>query len=164
MLSLVVPAIIDKWPTADWNNDDYSITIQQDGAPTHINPNDIEWLETLDELGLPHDKLKLYTQPANFPDLNLNDLGFFNALQSFYYQRCPTNSLELIDMVRECYDDYPTNKINRIWLTLQSCLNEIIKGDGNNQYKIPHMNKERLERQNRLPEAVEVCQEALQLI
>ena len=36
-----------------------------------------------EELELPHDKIKLYTQPANSPDLNLNDLGFFNALQSF---------------------------------------------------------------------------------
>ena len=161
LLSHVVPAIIEKWPTTDWNNDSYSITIQQDGAPTHIAVNDDEWLETLEELGLPEDKIKLYTQPANSPDLNLNDLGFFNALQSYYYQRCPSNAMEPIDMVKECYNEYPANKINRIWLTLQSCLNEIIINHGGNQYKIPHMNKERLERQNRLPESLEVCADAL---
>ena len=64
-------------------------------------------------------------------------------------------------MVRECYDDFPTNKINRIWLTLQSCLNEIIKSHGSNQYKIPHMNKEKMEKENRLPLALEVSPEAV---
>ena len=161
MLNEVVPAIIEKWPTTDWNNDNYSLIIQQDGASSHIYVNDPEWLETLDELGVPEGKIELYTQPANSPDLNLNDLGFFNALQSFYYMRCPSsNAMELIEMVRECYDEYPINKINRIWLSLQCCLNEIIKSSGNNQYKLPHMGKEKLERENRLPVAVEVCPEA----
>ena len=55
------------------------------------------------------------------------------------------------------YNEYPTNKINRIWLTYQSCLNEIIKCNGHNTYKILHMNKEKLERTNRLPLTLDVC-------
>jgi hypothetical protein len=50
-------------------------------------------------------------------------------------------------------------KINRIWLTYQTCLNEIIKQHGGNDYKIPHMDKEKLEREGRLPKNISVCME-----
>ena len=35
-------------------------------------------------------------------------------------------------MVTQAYKDYPVNKINRIWLTYQGCMNEIIKIKGHN--------------------------------
>jgi hypothetical protein len=41
--------------------------------------------------------VKLYTQPAQSPDLNVYDLGFFASLQSMYYKTAPTDSLDLID-------------------------------------------------------------------
>ena len=160
LLNEVVPSIIAKWPTDEYEDPNYTITIQQDGATSHITMDDIPFEETLEEIGVPTGKIKLLTQPANSPDLNLNDLGFFNSLQSAYYQNCPSNAIELIDMVRETYEEYPVNKINRIWLTLQSCMNEIIKSNGGNQYKIPHMGKEKLEKENRLPKALPVCEEA----
>ena len=160
LLEKVIPAIKSKWPRVDYNNPNYTIIIQQDGATTHIPAHDRAFATSLEELGVPEGKIELLTQPANSPDLNLNDLGFFASLQSAYYQNCPRNSIELIDMVNEAYEDYPTHKINRIWLTLQSCMNEIIKVHGCNQYKIPHMGKEKLEKENRLPVTLEVCPEA----
>ena len=161
LLNEVVLAIIDKWLEEEYNDPNYTIIIQQDGATSHIVPEDEPFRATMEEIGVPEGKIELYTQPANSPDLNLNDLGFFNSLQSAYYQSCPSNAIELIEMVRESYEDYPSNKINRIWLTLQSCMNEIIKSNGGNQYKIPHMGKEKLEKENRLPVVLEVCPEAV---
>ena len=157
----VLPSIATKWPRPEWNGDEPpTIYIQQDGATSHINPWDPAIEAKLQTLGVAHDRIKLVTQPPNSPDLNLNDLGFFNSLQSTYYQTCPSNAMELIQMVQETYSEYPAAKINRIWLTLQSCMNEIIKVHGCNQYTIPHMGKEKMEKENRLPVALEVCPEA----
>ena len=160
LLNEVYPAIADKWPAREWNDPSFTITLQQDGATTHCKPEDPVLAETLEELGFPEGKIQLYTQPANSPYLNLNDLGFFNSLQADYYKHCPNNSDELIDMVLSTYRDYPTNRINRIWLTLQGCMNEIIKSNGGNQYKLPHMNKDKLEREGRLPRVLDVTEEA----
>jgi hypothetical protein len=42
-------------------------------------------------------------------------------------------------------------KIDFGFLTLQSCLDEILASNGNNTYKIPHMGKERLLQAETLP-------------
>ena len=76
LLNEVYPAIADKWPKREWNDPAFTITVQQDGATTHIKPEDAILEETLHELEFPAGKIQLYTQPANSPDLNLNDLGF----------------------------------------------------------------------------------------
>ena len=53
----------------------------------------------------------LYTQAVNSPDVNLWDLGFFRAIQSFN-DAAPKNEKELIEAVSETYDKYPCHKIN----------------------------------------------------
>jgi hypothetical protein len=86
-------------------------------------------------------KVRLFTQPSNSPDCNLNDLGFFAALQALYYQEAPSNTKELIQLVEKAYKDFESEKINRLWLTYMSCLNQIIESHGDNDYKIPHLKK-----------------------
>ena len=54
-------------------------------------------------------------------------------------------------MVQQTFDDCCPRKLNRIWLSCLQNLNEILKHDGDNKHKTPHMNKQRLERENRLP-------------
>ena len=61
------------------------------------------------------------------------------------------DSLELIACVQKACDECPANKINRMWLTLMSCINEIIDNDGGNDHGISHMGKDQLERQEQLP-------------
>ena len=160
LMNDVVPTIVEKWPDADFNR--RTIYIQQDGAKAHINPdNDEEWLEYLDTMGW-SEKIKVYTQPANSPDTNLNDLGFFAALQALYYEECPSNAMEIITMVETAYWEFDPRKVNRIWLSYLACLNQIIINNGKNDYKLPHMNKDKLERQNRLPTTLTVADEALE--
>ena len=43
-----------------------------------------------------------------------------------------------------------------------SCLNEIINNHGDNKYKIPHMQKQRLKRIGELPISLPVCDEAVE--
>jgi hypothetical protein len=65
--------------------------------------------------------------------------------------------------VEKAFWEFPREKINRTWLTLQSCFNEIIEAHGNNDYKIPHFGKERLERTGQLPISLEVTNQAMVL-
>jgi len=39
-------------------------------------------------------------------------------------------------------------KLNDVFLTLQACFNEILKDGGGNGYKIPHLHKRKIEREN----------------
>lgn len=159
LLEKVVPAIIEKWPRHEWNNRQIILRIQQDGPNSHIPANDAAFGEGLRKMGV-QNKILLFTQPANSPDLNINDLGFFRALQSQYERFFPTNSEDIITYVQQAYAEFPKAKINRIWLTLMSVMNKIIEVHGDNNYKIPHLGKERLERLGELPESLPVTEQA----
>jgi hypothetical protein len=58
-------------------------------------------------------------------------------------------------MVDETYWSYPYLKINRLFVTLQTVFDCILEYNGGNEYKLVHMNKERLEKEGRLPVAVQ---------
>ena len=79
LLEKVVPAIAEKWPRREWNNARFIIRIQQDGAKSHIHPTDMAFAAAMKEKGLDN-KILLYTQPANSPDTNINNLRFSCAL------------------------------------------------------------------------------------
>ena len=91
------------------------IFIQQDGAKNHIREDDKLFNDALEENSV---DAELYTQVANSPGVNLLDLGFFRAIQSFN-DAAPRNEEELIEAVSEAYNKYPREKINQTWLTLQ---------------------------------------------
>jgi hypothetical protein len=106
---------------------------------------------------VPHaGKIVLHTQPPNSPDLNVNDLGLFRALEAAYLKKAPRNSNKLIQCVRDAHQEYPSAKINRLFLTLMSVMNMVIENHGCNHFKIPHMNKAKLEREKRLPITLQV--------
>jgi len=160
MCENIIPAIREKWPTTQWNDNSFKVIIQQDGATPHRINNDARWLNFLQEQGL-QDKIKLITQPPNSPDLNINDLGFFRALQTQYHMLCPRNAAQIIEMVLVSYEDYDRRKINRIWVTYQTVMNQILQCNGDNAYQIPHMNKEKLEREGNLPVSIPVTAAAM---
>jgi hypothetical protein len=161
----VLTAIIAKWPRGEFANPNFKIKIQQDNAPAHPTVDDPDTLEAIHNLEVNHiitpGKISIYCQPPNSPDLNILDLGLFNALQSAYWNHSPRNAIDIIDMVERTYREFPINKISRLWVTLQSIFNAIIVEHGCNQYKIPHMNKQKLEKENRLPLSVRVSEDAL---
>jgi hypothetical protein len=168
LFDCVIPAILEKWPAGEMNELGFKIKIQQDNARGHAGPDSPEILERIKELEdngiIRPGKISFYSQPPHSPDLNLCDLGLFAAVQSAYYQHSPRSSLEIIDMVQRTYQEYPPNKINRIWVTLMSIFNCIIENHGNNDYKIPHMNKEKMEREGTLPRELQLSQEAYHCI
>jgi hypothetical protein len=93
MIEKVLPAIRAKWPLEDANKPIY---IQQDNAKPHVSPNDGLFCEAAKQGGF---DIRLTCQPANSPDLNVLDLGFFNSLQSIQYKTSSKTTEELVAAV-----------------------------------------------------------------
>ncbi|XP_024636148.2 uncharacterized protein [Medicago truncatula] len=141
----VLPALKEKWPQEHAHE---TIYIQQDNAPCHVPLDDEEFCRAAADGGF---DIRLTFQPPNSPDLNVLDLGFFSAIQSLQQQEV-TNSVDaLIEAVQKIFDAFSAQSSNNIFLTLQSCMTEIMKVKGSNNYKIPHMEKEKLLRRGMLP-------------
>jgi hypothetical protein len=77
----VLPTIKAKWPRDDANKPIY---IQQDNAPSHIEVHDPLFCEAAQRDGF---GIRLICQPANSPDFNILNLGFFRAIQSILYKK-----------------------------------------------------------------------------
>ncbi|KAE8795540.1 hypothetical protein D1007_29426 [Hordeum vulgare] len=143
LISKVIPTIQEKWPDDD---EGATIFIQQDNAKPHVLPNYEAFLEAVEETDL---DIKLMQQPPNNPDLNCLDLCFHNSLQSLTDCRSPTNIQELIQGVEEEFENYDPRKLYNSFMTLQAVMFEIMKDQGGNQYKLPHLHKERLQNDGR---------------
>ena len=121
------------------------LEIQQDGAKSHIKDNDAEFVAAATAGNW---NFNLVTQPARSPDLNINDLGFFRALQTAYWELgFATDAASLIANVEKAFNEYDPRTLEKNWVTLASVIDEILKCDGSNDYKIPHMNKDRILRE-----------------
>jgi hypothetical protein len=144
LIEKVVPAIKRKWPDRDRN-----IFIQQDGASSHIDQQDPDFVAAAVTGNW---NIKILTQPAQSPDTNHLDLSFFRAMQSTQWDNGFACEIDgLIRQVERAYEEFPARKIDFGFLTLQSCLEEILLSNGDNKYKIPHMGKEKLLRLGTLP-------------
>jgi hypothetical protein len=165
----LIPAIQALWPVGEWTDPNFKIIVQQDGAGAHPQSwSDPVIQSTLRELeangNFTPGKINFECQPPNSPDTNICDLGLFNAVQSAYYMTCPRNSIEIIECVQKTWDEYPWKKIERIWVTLMSIYNCIIEHHGSNFFKIPHMNKDRMEREGTLPRELPLSEEAINIV
>jgi hypothetical protein len=155
MLNKVIPAILDKWPDEDLGR---TIWIQQDNARPHILPNDPDFLKAVKQTDL---DIRLMQQLPNSPDINVLDLCFFRSLQSLTDNHAPSTNKELIDNVEEEYNNYEVDKLARSFLTLQACMIEVMKERGGIGYKIPHIHKDRLEAEGKLPSTLSITVELL---
>lgn len=145
MIGKVLPAIHAKWPREDIGK---IIYIQQDNATPHLSPSDKLFCEAAQQGGF---DIRIVCQPANSPDLNILDLGFFNAIQSLQNKSTCRTTKELVAVVDKAFEDYSVCKANKIFLTLHACMREIMRTGGNNGYDLPHIRKSMLERQGSLP-------------
>jgi hypothetical protein len=143
LLEKVIPAIKEKWPRDAIHE---PIIIQQDNARCHINENDSEFCQIAKEDGF---DIRLMCQPPNPPDLNILDLGFFRAIQSLQHKETPKSIDELIEAVMKAFESFL--ETNKIFLTLQTCMKEIMKAKGSNKYDIPHIKKDILQKEGQLP-------------
>ncbi|XP_023737125.1 uncharacterized protein LOC111885068 [Lactuca sativa] len=153
LIEKVLPAIKAKWPP----NHTGPIFIQQDNAKPHIDVNDSEFIEASSQDGF---DIRLCFQSPNSPDLNVLDRGFFWAIQSLQEQEVLHMVDELVSAVQTSFDKMQSQELNNVFLTLQTCMKEILKVHGGNNYRIPRIGKSRLERQGNLPLQIE-CEKSL---
>jgi hypothetical protein len=85
---------------------------------------------------------------------------FFLSIQALQFQHPSTNIGELVGRVLRLYQMYPHVKLNNVFFTLQTCMNQIIEANGSNDYQIMHMNKARLEILELLPQSIEMADAA----
>nr|XP_043615978.1 uncharacterized protein LOC122587884 [Erigeron canadensis] len=148
LIEKVLPAIRSKWPRDHTG----PIFIQQDNAKPHIDVNDAEFNQEASKDGF---DIRICFQPPNSPDLNVLDLGFFQAIQPLQEQEVLGSIDELVSAVKTSFEGMPSNELNNVFLTLQTCMKEIMKVRGGNNYQTPHIGKGKLERQGKLPLTIE---------
>ncbi|XP_021737322.1 uncharacterized protein LOC110703854 [Chenopodium quinoa] len=154
LMEQVIPAIKSKWHPSLPKN----VFIQWDNARQHQISTDAEFQEGCTSYGF---NIQMVFQPAQFPDLNVLDLGLFTSIQSIQYQSFTENLDHLVEKVNEAYAVFDP-KVNRnTWITLQKCMTEIMIKNGGNNYPPPHMGKNRLENQGIMPEQIEVSRDII---
>ncbi|XP_057811740.1 uncharacterized protein LOC131025976 [Salvia miltiorrhiza] len=149
LINKIIPAIKAKWPSFASK----VIYIQQDNARPHIKDNDPDFRVAASSDGF---DIHLVHQPPNSPDTNINDLGWFRAIQSLQTESVCNNVADLLMAVQNSYQQLSAQTLNKVFLSLQSCMIEILKVKGQNCYKIPHLKKDALIRQDMLPLNLEV--------
>lgn len=107
-------------------------------------------------------QIELVCQPPNSPDLNVLDLGYFNAIQSIQHQQAPNNVDQLIEAMEESFNKLQKSKLNNTFLSLQLAMEQVILVDGDNNYKLRHMSKEKLEREGKLEVSITISDELQQ--
>ena len=153
LVEKVLVSVREKWPTGSIAQ---RIKIQQDNARPHVHPTDPLFIEESERLGL---NIELFNQPPNSPDLNVLDLGYFNAIQSIQHQKAPMNIDDLIQAVEDSFQALQRSKLNSIFLTLQQTMEQIILADGGNNYRLQHLSKARLERKGKLPTSILISED-----
>ena len=144
----LIPAILTKFP-----HPEQPLKIQQDNAKPHIPPNDEQFLEAAASQGL---RLTVIQQSPNSPDQNINDLGFFAAIQSLQQVETASTLEELITNVQNAYNAYSPYTLEKIWITYQQCMIKCMEEHGGNKFKVPHMRKDALARQGLLQHTLHV--------
>ena len=154
IIEKVIPAIKDKWPHCHRGT---PIRVQQDNAKPHlIAEDDPDLAQAITATGL---DIRMVKQPPNSPDTNVLDLGYFKAIQTLQYRKRTETIPQLVKAVEDSFVELNPTTLNKVFLTHQQVLEQIILHDGGNNYKLPHMGKERLARQGQLPVSIAVSDE-----
>jgi hypothetical protein len=125
-------------PVAVWKNQKNVVHLDESWFYMQKDNNKILYIDGLgSEDGW---NIKIVTQPSNSPDLNINDLGFFNSLKHRVsgLKNKALNIDQLMANVRQEWHEYDSNTLEKIWAIQISCWGEILKVQGSNQYKLPH--------------------------
>ena len=108
------------------------IWYQHDGARPHTAAkNEKQWSLHGKRKGF---DIRVVTQPAQSPDLNVNDLAFFASLQSDTELVAKEKVTDLVEAVTDCWHAYPLEKMESVWRCLYASFKGIVETGGDNQY------------------------------
>ena len=132
-----------------------TIKLQQDNVRLHNINNHPDTTSMLSSLFV---KVELDQQPPNSPDMNVLDIGFFNAIQSLQQQQSQRTIDDLIAAVVKSFQTMNASTLDKVFITLQKVMELIILHDGSNAYKLPHLGKDSLLRRGMLRTTIPVSQ------
>ena len=115
---------------------DVPVVIQHDNATPHVGKGNREKLR---EAGLAKN-ITFVEQPAQSPDMNINDLAFFYSLQ------CDANELKgddcdlwkLKESVLQAFDEYEPDRLERMEAILYEIYRQVMEHGGGNGISMPH--------------------------
>ena len=113
--------------------------IQQDNTRPHVSPSDQAIWEAGHKEG---HNICVGNQPANSPDLNVLDLGYFTSIQALQQTKCAMDIDSLIEAVQASFEELSSTKLENTFVTLMTVMEQVLLKDGNNDYKIPHVKKQ----------------------
>ncbi|KAL2929724.1 hypothetical protein RDABS01_035134 [Bienertia sinuspersici] len=117
------------------------VYIQADNAKPHGGGGGADISEFIQSHGEDEWTFNWTPQPVNSPELNILDLGFFRSIQSKYKKSMPSNIDKIIEEVGKAFDSLHPKTLSNVWMSLQYCMTEIMKCNGNIDYLLPHMKK-----------------------
>ncbi|CAM9853573.1 unnamed protein product, partial [Pylaiella littoralis] len=151
----VIPAIKEKWPAATRSN---TIFVQQDNAKPHRVNDHQDLLEACSSDGF---GIRLINQPPNSPDTNILDLGFFASIQSLQDRTRARTIDDLISEVETAWEAAAPAKLGKVWISLQTCMEQILLCGGENTYKLQHVGKDKAARAGTpIPRRYEISEES----
>ena len=112
------------------------IVVQQDGARPHTGKGNLDALRQAGNEG--HWSINLIMQPAQSPDLNINDLGFFRSLKTRVLETKFDTVEKMMEVVYDEYERYDAETLERVWQCLFAVYNKVLEELGGNGYKLEH--------------------------
>jgi len=144
------PAIEAKWPRRQCPR----VQVQQDNAPAHGAPG--HWFSA------PGLSVELVCQPAQSPDLNVLDLGYFTAIQALQQQKKTQSPQELVSAVEMSFLELRRETLENVFYTWAACMEQVLLHAGGNDYKISHSKKGKIRNSTgALPSVVHCSMEAV---
>jgi hypothetical protein len=112
------------------------IVVQQDGARPHTaHANAAVWERERRKQGF---NIFVYTQPAQSPDLNVNDCTFFRSTHARVKVLRHNNIDELAANIMLVYEEYSSADLEKCWDTLRNNVRCIVRANGQNDYRKQH--------------------------
>jgi hypothetical protein len=131
-----LPAVFEVMPWAGLGG--RKLVIQHDGATPHTGDGNTAYWPKMIAERFPGRNIEFVVQPAQSPDLNVLDLGFFSSLQRRVDEVDPASIAALRTDIEEAYWAYDKETMERVWQALFNVYNCILQEGGGNEYLLPH--------------------------
>jgi hypothetical protein len=141
MTKLVFPAIRRKMPWAK------EVTTQQDGATPHTGKDNVNRLNIAGAKKRKRrdgstTKITVFTQAAQSPDTNINDLCVFPAMSRRFYKKQKHESIsdleQLAKNAKKTWKQFPEDELTKSWATKTLVCQAIVLAKGGNDFHMPH--------------------------
>lgn len=86
--------------------------------------------------------IQLINQPANNPDTNILDIGFFSSIQALQDRTTPRTVNDLIAEIKRAFAEQESAILGRGWTSLQAISQEMMLAKGDNTFRLSYLKKQ----------------------